>query len=66
MAINAGTSGTEISVRDCMVLQAKKKTASGMPSHVGDLRLAGISIANLAAFKSPSLPSWAFCSKGLC
>lgn len=52
MAITAGTTGTKISVHDCMVIQAKKKRASGILSHAGYPRIAGFVSADCAASRS--------------
>lgn len=57
----SSTTGTEISVHDCIVIQAKKERAGGIPSDAGDPRLAGFASANPAA----SIGDRAFCSKGL-
>lgn len=65
IAVKAGTTGTEISVHNWTVIQAKKERAGGIFSNASDLWLAGFSSANPAASRSPPLPDKAFCSKGL-
>lgn len=65
VARKAGATGTEISIRGCMVIQVKQKRAGRILSHASDLRLAGFASANPAASRSPPRPDRAFSSKGL-